>query len=99
MIRECAQITVKPGEEEAFLAAVEKAVPIFRDAKGCRSMKLERVIEAPGTFRLMVLWETLDNHIVDFRESQGFQDWRALVGPHFAAPPAVDHGEVVVHGF
>ena len=99
MIREVAEITVKQGEDAAFVAAVEKAVPIFRAAKGCHSMKLERIVERPESFRLMVLWETLEAHTVDFRGSQGFQDWRALVGPFFAAPPQVDHGEVAVDGF
>jgi hypothetical protein len=39
----------------------------------------------------MIYWDTLENHTVDFRESAAFQDWRALVGPFFAAPPAVEH--------
>jgi hypothetical protein len=28
---------------------------------------------------------------VGFRESQAFQEWRAILGPIFAAPPAVVH--------
>jgi len=52
---------------------------------------IERVIEKPGLYRLLVHWETLENHTEDFRNSQAFQDWRALVGPFFAAPPAVEH--------
>ena len=62
-------------------------------------MKLEKVLERPDTYRLMVLWDTLEAHTVDFRDSQGFADWRALAGPFFAAPPNVYHTEVVVEGF
>ena len=99
MIREIAELTIKPGTEAEFLAAVTKAVPVFKAAKGCKSMKLEKVVETPDTYRLMVLWETLEAHTVDFRESQGFQDWRGLAGPFFAGAPNVYHAEVVVDGF
>ena len=99
MIRETAEITIDPAREADFLRAVEAALPIFRAARGCRAARLERVIETPGLYRLNVLWETLENHTVDFRGSQGFLDWRALAGPFFAAPPRVDHSEVVVAGF
>jgi hypothetical protein len=29
--------------------------------------------------------------MVGFRESAAFTEWRALLGPHFAGPPAVEH--------
>ncbi len=99
MIREVAELKIKPGEEEAFVAAVAEAVPHFRAARGCKSMRLERVVEAPEIFRLIVIWETLENHMVDFRESDGFQAWRGLVGGFFAEPPKVDHSEVALVGF
>jgi quinol monooxygenase YgiN len=99
MIREVAEIAVKDGTEAEFVAAVEKAVPIFRAAKGCSAMRLEKVVETPGLFRLIVLWETLEDHTVTFRGSEGFQAWRGLVGPFFAQPPRVDHSEMAVAGF
>ena len=39
----------------------------------------------------MIFWDTVENHTVDFRRSAAFADWRAMVGPFFAAPPAVEH--------
>ena len=47
MILEIAQIDVKPGTEAEFEAGVKKALPIFRRAKGCRSLTLQRSIEKP----------------------------------------------------
>jgi hypothetical protein len=41
-------------------------------------------------------WETLDDHIVGFRNSADYQRWRELVGGLFAAPPSVDHTEIVI---
>lgn len=99
MIRETAEITIKPGADDAFTAAVAKAVPLFQGAKGCRKMALEKVIEKDNTYRLQVWWETLEDHTVGFRESTAFQDWRALITPHIDGPPSVDHSELAVHGF
>jgi len=99
MIREVAQFQVKAGTERDFIAAVERAIPIFRAAKGCVSFKLEQVVEIPSHFRLNILWETLEDHTVGFRESEGFTQWRGLVGEYFAAVPQVDHSAVVVDGF
>ena len=94
MIREIARVQIDPARATDFLAAVAEAAPLFRAAQGCRSMRIERVIENPAVFLLLVEWETLDNHMVDFRNSAAFQQWRALAGPFFVAPPVVEHAEV-----
>ncbi len=99
MVLEIAQIDVKPGMEQAFENAVAQAVPLFRRAKGCESVKLVRSIEQPARYRLLVRWQTLENHTVDFRGSPDFQQWRALAGPCFAAPPDVEHVREAVEGF
>jgi heme-degrading monooxygenase HmoA len=91
MVLEIAQIEVKPGTEEAFEAGVQNAVPLFRRAKGCRRMELRRSIEKPARYRLLVEWETLDDHTVDWHVSADFQEWRRLVAHCFAAPPLVEH--------
>ena len=99
MILEIAQIDVKPGLESEFEAAVEKAAPLFRRAKGCSGMELQRSHEKPARYRLFVKWETLENHTRDFRGSEDFQAWRKLVGHCFAAAPEVEHTSVAVKGF
>lgn len=99
MIYEIAELYIKPTEHDAFQAAVAQAVPIFKAAKGCLSMRLDRDIEVPDTYHLVIGWQTLEHHTVDFRGSAGFQDWRGLVGSHFAQPPKVEHFTTVVSGF
>ena len=99
MIFEIAIIEVKAGEEAAFEAAAAKAVPLFKGAKGCLGMELQRSIEMPSRYRLVNKWETVEDHMVHFRSSQGFQEWRKLVGPHFASPPVVEHTQTVLTGF
>jgi heme-degrading monooxygenase HmoA len=99
MIMEIAQIDVTPGKENDFETGVKNAVPIFKRAKGCKGMSLQRSHEHPSRYRLFVQWETVENHTQDFRNSADFQEWRKLVGHAFAAPPAVEHVEEVVKGF
>ena len=99
MIFEIAQIDVKPGMETAFETGVQNAVPLFKRAKGCKGVTLQRSHEKPARYRLVVQWETLENHTVDFRGSPDFQEWRKLVGPCFAAPPEVEHVKEVMKGF
>lgn len=99
MILEIAEIHVVAGQESELEAAVLRAVPLFQRAKGCRAMELQRTVEAPEKYRLVVEWETLEDHTVHFRGSADFVEWRRLVGGHFASPPVVEHAARVVCGF
>ncbi len=99
MVMEIAQIEVKEGMENAFEIGVKNAVPLFKRAKGCHGVTLQRSHEKPQRYRLLVKWETLENHTVDFRGSHDFQEWRKLVGHTFASPPEVEHVAEVVSGF
>jgi heme-degrading monooxygenase HmoA len=99
MILEIAQIDVKPGMEADFEAGVRNAAPLFKRAKGCLGLALQRSQEKPQRYRLFVQWATLENHTKDFRESADFQEWRKLVGHCFAAPPEVEHVREVFKAF
>lgn len=96
MITEIALIEIKPGSEKDFELAVAKARPLFLRAKGGKGFELHKSIDKPSRYRLMAKWETLENHTVDFRGSPDFAEWRALVGPYFAAAPDVEHTETVL---
>ena len=91
MILEIALIDIKEGLAQEFEAAVNKAAPLFKRARGCRSVVLERSIESPLRYCLLVHWDTLENHTIDFQKSTDFLEWRKLVGHCFAAIPKVEH--------
>lgn len=96
MILEIADIRVKPGTQAEFEAAIDKGVKaVIQKAKGFMGYKVNRAVESPERYVLMVFWQTLENHTVDFRQSPAFQEWRALAGPYFAGPPVVEHFELV----
>ncbi|MES2742606.1 MAG: antibiotic biosynthesis monooxygenase [Pseudomonadota bacterium] len=99
MIYEIAELYIQPGAHQAFEAAAAEAVPLFQRAAGCRAMRLDRTVERPDVYRLIISWETLEAHTVDFRASADFQAWRALVGAYFSAPPHVEHTSTVLGGF
>jgi quinol monooxygenase YgiN len=95
MVTEFALIEIKPGMEDAFIEGAAKSRPVFLAAEGC-FMGVQRSVEEPSKFLLMVQWESVDAHMVIFRESTGFQQWRGNVGHCFTVPPVVWHGETVV---
>ncbi len=96
VIYEMAHITVQPGTHAEFEAGVAQAFPLFRRARGYRDIELQRSIEDPNHYILVVQWDTVEDHMVHFRESEDFKEWRRLVSPYFAKPPVVEHTEVVV---
>ena len=52
-------------------------------------------METPERYVLQIFWATLEDHTVGFRQSPAFTEWRAIVGPFFAAAPHVEHFELV----
>jgi len=96
MIQEIASILVHPGSGQRFEEGVAAARPLFERARGCHGLALHRCIEEPQRYTLVVQWETVDDHMVHFRESADFQQWRGLVGDCVAQAPAVHHERQVL---
>ena len=96
MILELADIRIHAGQQAAFDESIQRGVDtIISKAKGFEGYKINRGIESPERYVLQIFWTTLENHTVDFRQSPAFADWRAIVGPFFAQPPAVEHFDLV----
>lgn len=95
MILEHAVLEVVPGREHEFEQAFDEARTIIASMPGFGSLRLERCVEAPSRYLLLVEWERLEDHTVGFRTSGEYQRWRALLH-HFYDPfPTVDHYEQV----
>ncbi len=95
MVLEHAVITVREGASEAFEAALDRPGRSSPAPPGSVSLSLHRGRGGPDRYLLLVEWETLEDHMVGFRESERFTQWRALIGPFFESPPLVDHFEPV----
>jgi heme-degrading monooxygenase HmoA len=96
MILEHAVLDVVPGESEAFEEAFDQARAIIASRPGFRSLRLERSVERPSRYLLLVEWNTLEDHTEGFRGSDEYQAWRQLLH-HFYDPfPVVEHYEPVL---
>ena len=70
MILELADIRIQPGKQAQFDAAIQKGVEtVISKAKGFRGYKINKGIETPERYVLMIFWETLENHTGDSRKS------------------------------
>lgn len=96
MILEVAKLDVKPGSEERFEAAFVKASKLIARAHGFRGLELQRCMEEPRRYILLVRWEVLGDHTVGFRQSADYKEWAGLLH-HFYDPfPRVEHYEGVL---
>ena len=90
-ILERAIFPIKPGSAKEFAAAFAKARPHIEAAKGFRKLEMRQGVESPDSFILLVWWDSVDDHMKGFRESEAFGEWRKHLGPFFAGPPAMEH--------
>ena len=98
MILEVAVLEVRVGSEPAYEAAFRQASSIISAMPGYISHQLQRCIEFPNRYILLVEWDSLEAHTVGFRGSPEYQNWKRLLH-HFYDPfPSVEHYELVLSG-
>jgi heme-degrading monooxygenase HmoA len=91
VILEHALLSVRPGEHEAFEQAFARARHIISAMPGFGGLTLSRCLERAGSYLLLVEWSTLEDHIVGFRGSPEYQQWRALLHSFYEPYPTVEH--------
>ncbi len=92
MILEVADIRIQPGQQAAFDEAIERGLrSVISQAQGFKGWKVNKGVESPERYLLMIFWDTLEDHTVVFRGGPLFAQWRAIVGPFFASTPVVEH--------
>ena len=96
MILELADLRIHADQNAAFEIAIERGVrEVISKAQGFQGYKVNRCIENAQRYILQIFWETLENHTIDFRQSDAFVQWRSIVGPFFAEAPVVEHFTLV----
>ena len=91
-------LDVKPGQSKDFEAAFHQAQTIISSMEGYISHQLQKCIEKPTRYILLVNWQTLEDPTLGFRGSTAYQEWRSLLH-HFYDPfPEVEHYLVVTEG-
>ena len=91
MILEVAILNVIPGKSDEFELAFADAQKIISRMTGYVKHELQRCLENPDQYILLVNWETLEDHTVGFRGSEEYVQWKTLLH-HFYDPfPKVEH--------
>jgi heme-degrading monooxygenase HmoA len=95
VILEVAPLQVRADQAAEFEAAFLKAQRIIAAMPGYVSHELQRCLERPNEYVLLVRWQSLEAHEVGFRQSPKYQEWKRLLH-HFYEPfPVVSHYEAV----
>ncbi|WP_329742146.1 antibiotic biosynthesis monooxygenase [Dyella sp. A6] len=91
MILEVATLQVIPGQAAAFEAAFHEAQAIIASMPGYVSHELQRCIEQPDAYVLLVRWRTLEDHEEGFRKSSQYLAWKRLLHAFYDPFPTVLH--------
>lgn len=91
MILEVARIDIRPDRRSDFEAAMREALGLLAESRGFRGAELYRSHEVADRYRLLVRWNTIENHTVDWQRSGAFLSWRGLLRDFFVDIPSVEH--------
>ena len=93
MILEVDILNVRSGLGADFEKAFSDAQRIIASMAGYISHDLQRCVEVPDKYILLVKWETRESHTIGFRQSTKYLEWKRLLH-HFYDPfPTVEHFE------
>ena len=95
MILELAPLKIRPGQAADFEAAFREAQRIISAMPGYLSHELQRCIERPDEYVLLVRWVSVEAHEEGFRESPSYQTWKSLLHKFYDPFPTVLHYESV----
>jgi heme-degrading monooxygenase HmoA len=95
MVTEHVILPVRPGAEAAFEAAFAQAIPLISETPGFISLQLQRSIESPSSYLLLVGWHDVEDHTEVFRGSLNYERWRELLHRFYDPVPEVEHFELV----
>lgn len=91
MVLEIATLNVVPGRENEFERTFAEAQKIISSMPGYVDHALRRCVEHPSRYALFVNWERIEDHTEGFRNSDEYQEWRALLHHFYDPPPQVEH--------
>jgi heme-degrading monooxygenase HmoA len=95
MILEVAIMKIKPDRIAEFEAVFPKAAAVSASTPGYISHELQRCVETPAKYFYMIRWETMDAHLVNFRQSPRREQFRNLLADFWAEPNFTEHFEPV----
>lgn len=96
MIHEYAVLHIKPNQAQAFEKAFAQAQHIVRQISGFVNLQLLAKHNQPNQYLLHIIWQDINAHQINFRQSPHYQEWKNLLH-HFYEPfPVVEYYHVVL---
>lgn len=95
MILEVAILNVIPERTNEFEKDFHIAQENISSMEGYNWHQLQKCIEVPNRYILLVEWETLEDHTVGFRQSEEYQEWKKLLHHYYDPFPTVEHYEKI----
>ena len=97
MIVEHAILQVRPGEADAFEAAMREARTLIAASPGFHDIEVRASAETEGRYLLRVKWTDIAAHRDGFRQSSRYQEWRGLLHHFYDPMPDVEYfGDSIV---
>lgn len=91
MILEVAILNIKLGLSDQFEQSFKKASAIISSMDGYIEHQLQKCIESPDQYILLVRWESIEHHEIGFRQSDQYQEWKSLLHHYYDPFPVVEH--------
>ena len=91
MIVEHALLEVKEGQSEAFEAAMRQAQALIASSPRFGGIEVRPSADRSDRYLLRVLWKDIPAHRDGFRQSQRYQEWRALLHHFYEPLPTIEY--------
>ena len=82
MILEIADFRIATDRAADFEAAMDELKTVIGSSPGYLGHTIQRSLETPERYVLLVRWASLEAHETGFRGSPAFQTWKARLGSH-----------------
>ena len=91
MVTEIAIFQALPGKDDELGQAILQGLEVVRQHPECISARVERCIEQPAQYMLVVIWTSLEAHTQGFQGGPLYPQWRSYINGLFVESPVVHH--------
>ena len=99
MILEIAEFKIPTDRSADFETAMGELAAVIGSSNGYLGHTIQRSLETPERYVLLVRWTSLEAHEVGFRGSPAFQMWKARLGAHRDGAVVEHFATILEHGW
>jgi heme-degrading monooxygenase HmoA len=96
MILETAILYIKKGKEKQFEHDFKIAGQYISAIDGYLGHSLRKCVEHENKYLLLVDWEKVEDHVIGFRTSVEYLEWKKLLHDYYDPFPVVEHYEIIL---